>query len=170
MKKLHPFLVLFVCFSAALIFMGCPVSTSYPLGEKNSEKIDKRLIGTWKNDSTSNEAVKVTVKKTDEYTYKVTVDEKGSMFMAESTDFIGWITTIEKEEFLVVQEEIEGVAKETYYVYHIKFENGKLITNDITLKVGGTDAITSIPTYRDEVKASMQKEGFLAGTIVWKKL
>lgn len=153
----------------AFLLMACPVSTSYPLGEKNSEKIDKALLGTWKNDSVNAEAQQVTLTQADDYTYSLKVEKKGSMYMAETDDFQAWLTSIDNHRFLVLQEVGEGVAKETYYVYHIEFEGKKLRTNDITLKVNGTDAITSIPAYREEVKASMSKEGFLAGPIVWRK-
>lgn len=154
----------------AFAFMGCPVSSKYPLGEKGKEPINKDLIGTWKNDSTGSEATKVIVSKGKETnTYAVEVTEKGGMFMAETTSFTGWLTVLDEKTFFVLQEIKEGTPTETYYVYHVKVDKNKLTTNDITLKVGGTDAIQSIETYREEVRASMKKEGFLAGEIVWKK-
>lgn len=154
----------------AFAFMGCPVSSKYPLGEKGKEPINKDLIGTWKNDSTGSEATKVIVSKGKETnTYSVEVTEKGTMFMSETTSFKGWLTVIDDKTFLVLQEVVVDVAAETYYVYHVKVDKNKLTTNDITLKVGGTDAIVSTETYREEVRASMKKEGFLAGEIVWKK-
>lgn len=38
---------------------------------------------------------------------------------------------------------------------------------DISLKVNGVDAITSIQAYRDEVKASMEFDSFLGNQIDW---
>ena len=152
-----------------MLFMGCPVSTTYPLGPSDGKKIDKSLIGTWKNDSASVEAGQVTIRKSSEYTYEVVVEEKGTMYMAESTVFKGWLTTIKDRDFLVLQEILDGAAKETYYVYHLTITKESITTNDISLKVGGTDAVTSVENYRKEVEASMEKDGFLAGTIVWKK-
>lgn len=154
----------------ALFLMACPVSSKFPLGESGKEKIDKNLLGTWKNDSTGAEATKVVIEKTDDYTYKVTVKEKGSMYMADGDSFKGWLTKIEDKTFFVLQElDTEGSPKDTYYVYCVSVDKNVLTTNDITLKVGGTDAITSTQAYRDEVSASMKQEGFLAGKIVWKK-
>lgn len=154
----------------AFAFMGCPVSSKFPLGEKGKEPLNKELIGTWKNDSTGSEAVKVTISKgKEENTYSVHVDEKGEMFMAGSQDFNGWLTELDGKTFFVLQEVVESQATETYYVYHIAVDKNKLTTHDVTLKVKGTDAITSTPAYREEVSASMKKEDFLAGKIVWKK-
>lgn len=169
MKTRTKFFALITILACSVIFMGCPVSTTYPLGLNDGQKIEKGLIGTWKNDSTNVEAIKVTIKKSTEYTYDVTIEEKGSMYMAESTIFKGWLTTIKDRQFLVLQEVLDGVAKETYYVYHLTITKESITTNDITLKVGGTDAVTSVENYRKEVESSMEKEGFLAGPIVWKK-
>lgn len=154
----------------SFLFAGCPISTKYPLGASNAEKIDKLLVGTWTNDSTGVEATKVKIEKADEYTYNVSVEEKGSMYMAESTTFKGWLTKLGDKTFMVLQETDNGVAQDTYYVYCLSgIGKNSLTTNDITLKVGGTDAVTSTQAYRDEVTASMTKDDFLAGTIVWKK-
>jgi len=154
----------------SVFLMGCPVSTTYPLGKAESaEKIDKALIGTWTNDSTSSEATKIIIEKESETIYKITVVEKGTMFMAETTYFKAWATKLENKTFMILQERGAEGLKEVYYVYSLELEKNKMTTHDITLKVGGTDAITSIETYRDEVKASMTKEGFLSGKIVWKK-
>ncbi|TND07613.1 MAG: hypothetical protein FD123_3165 [Bacteroidetes bacterium] len=170
MKTYSRILSVSLLIGLCMFLMACPVSTSYPLGKKDVEKIDKNLLGTWKNDITDSEVIKATVKKADEYTYDIVVDEKGSMFMAENTNFKGWLTKIEDKTFLVLQEVGEdGKTKIIFYVYHVNIEKNKLTTHDITLKVGGTDSVTSIEAYRDEVKASMAKEGFLAGKIVWAK-
>lgn len=161
-------LSLFLLLSCAILFTACPVSTTYPLEKKGAVKIDKALLGVWKTDNADAEAVEIEIKQGKEAnTYDLRVLERGSMFMADSDDFTGWLAELGGRRFLVLQQLVDGVAHETFYVYHIKIENGKLISNDITLQVGGTDAITSVQTYQEEVLASMEMEDFLASEIIW---
>jgi hypothetical protein len=157
--------------SGLFILAGCPVSSTYPLGKKGDVKLDTRLIGTFSNTAEDVEANKVVIKKGDETnTYTVYVSEKGSAFMADGPDFTGWLAKLDDQTFLVLQQVVDDVAQETYYVYHIEFDKSKgFKSSDISLKVNGTTAITSIEAYREEVTASMAMEGFLAGTIEWEK-
>lgn len=163
-------LSIFLVAAFSLFLMACPVGSSYPLGEKGAEKLNQNLVGSWKTEQADVEVLGVRITKIDEYSCRVEVTEKGSMFMADTTIFTGWQTSIEDKTFLVLEQvKANGSSKDTYYVYAIRFDGKTLITNDITLKVGGTDAITSTPAYREEVKASMKMEGFLAGEIKWAK-
>lgn len=163
------YLLIFVL-PIALLVTACPVNTSYPLGKKGDVKTDDRLIGTWFTTAEDVEANKIRISKGPEAnTYTVSVVEQGSMFMAESTEFTGWLTQLNGKTFLVLQEMESGKPTESYYVYHIAIDAKKIVSSDITLKVGGTDAITSIDAYRQEVAASMKLDGFLAGDIVWTK-
>ena len=158
--------------SGLFILAGCPVSSTYPLGDKGEVKLDTHLLGTFMNEAEDVEANEVIISKGSEAnTYNVHVESKGSMFMADGEDFTGWLAKLDDQTFFVLQQLIDGVATETYYVYHIQIDknHSKFTTSDITLKVNGTDAITSIEAYREEVKASMTMEGFLAGTIEWTK-
>lgn len=157
--------------SGLFILAGCPVSSTYPLGKKGDVKLDTRLIGTFANSVEDVEANKVVIKKGSETnTYSVYVSEKGSSFMADGPDFTGWLAKLDDQTFFVLQQIMDGEEQETYYVYHIEFnKSGEFTSSDISLKVNGIDAITSIEAYREEVKASMGMEGFLAGTIEWKK-
>jgi hypothetical protein len=149
---------------------GCPVSSKFPLGPKGAEPVNQELIGTWNQGDKELEAQKIKISNgKDANTYKVEVLEKGDAFMADATQFNGWLTNINKMQFLVLQEAPDGNATETYFVYHIQQKNGKVITNDISLKVNGTDAITSIDAYREEVTASMKDKEFLSGEITWSK-
>jgi hypothetical protein len=167
MKSFYPFLLII---AGMFLLTACPVSSSYPLGKKGEVALDKQLIGVWKNDSKDSESTGVTVTKgTELNTYNVHVDEKGSAFMADGEDFIGWLTVLKGKTFFVLQQVIDGVAAETYFVYHIKYNNSTLITNDISLLVKGTDAITSIESYQEEVIASMGMDEFLTSEIQWKK-
>lgn len=163
-------LSLVVLVSCAWIFTACPVSTTYPLEKKGAVKLDKAFIGDWTTDTEDIEAKRISVKEgTEANTYSVTVKERGSMFMADGDDFIGWLAELGGKRFMVLQQVIDGQPTETYYVYHVTIDGKSMVTNDITLKVGGTDAITSIDAYQAEVLASMQMEEFLVGEIQWTK-
>lgn len=159
-------------FFASCILLGiltaCPISSSYPLGEKGAVALNTKLLGTWSSDASDIEANQITISKGKEAnTYALHVDVKGSMFMAEGEDFTAWIAQIKDKQFLVLQD--LASQKDTYYVYYFSLKDGELISNDITLKVNGVDAITSIDSYREEVSASMEMEDFLASEIKWKK-
>jgi hypothetical protein len=169
MKSLSRLFFFLAVAVSPFVFMACPVSSDYPLGEKNTEKIDPQLIGTWTNDSTTHEATKVTIKKIDDYTYDLHVDETGESFMADYYTYHAWLTTLKGKRFMVLQAMNGETETDEYYVYNIDLNSNKLITHNITLKVNGTDAITSIEAYREEVSASMKMDDFLSGEIVWKK-
>lgn len=167
MKSIFSFALIASCL---FLLTACPVATTYPLGNKGEVKLDTKLLGVWTNESEDTEATGVSITKGEEAnTYNVHVDEKGSMFMADGEDFIGWLALLNGKTFFVLQQVVDGAATETYYVYHIKLDNSTLTTNDITLKVNGTDAVTSIASYQEEVIASMGMDDFLAGEIQWKK-
>lgn len=163
-------LYLITTISLAFILAGCPVSSKFPLGKSHEYKIDKRLLGNWTCSSEDVEVNKISFMQKDEYTYTVKVDERGGMYASDTDDFNGWITKLEGKEFLVLQEIINGEPVEQYFVYSLtKIENDQIQTNDISLKVNGTEAIISIEAYRAEVKASMNLEGFLANDLFWSK-
>lgn len=150
------------------ILTACPVSSSYPLGEKGAVALNTKLLGTWSSDATDIEANQITISKGKEAnTYALHVDVKGSSFMADGDDFTAWIAQIKDKQFLVLQD--QATETNAYYVYYFSVKDGELISNDITLKVKGVDAITSIEAYREEVSASMDMEDFLASEIKWKK-
>ncbi len=165
MKKL---IIYTSAFALLFILAGCPVSSTYPLGKPGEVAMDKSLIGSWSTKNEDAEVRKFTLKSaTKKNIYNVHVEETGEMFAADGEDFLGWFTKIEGSKFFVLQQIVDGSAKETYYVYHITCEKNKMITHDIALKVNGVDAITSINAYREEVKKSMKFEDFLGDEIVW---
>jgi len=167
MKSIYSFALIISC---VFLLTACPIATTYPLGNKGAVKLDPQLIGTWTNQTEDTESTGVTISKGKETnTYNLHVDEKGSMFMADGEDFIGWLATLNGKTFFVLQQLVDGEATESYYVYHIKLDKSILTTNDITLMVNGTDAITSIEAYQEEVIASMAMDEFLAGEIQWQK-
>lgn len=166
MKKHH---LLIILAPYILLIMGCPVDTKFPLASPGTEKIDKALIGTWENKSISEnpDVIKVKISKKDANTYSVEVLDKGSMYMADTTIFEGFVTKLEGKDFFYVRP--IGTA-EKYYLYHYRFEGGKLKTFDVGLKVGGIDAVTSTEAFRNEVSSSLKMEDCLTGEFIWEKL
>lgn len=167
MRTIHSDLYILIIISSAILLMGCPISTSYPLGTSGEQKIDERLLGTWKNDSSGVEVKKVIVRRINSYEYMIRVVEKGPRYEVEGTKYKGWLTTIKDHQFLVLQ--AVKVSQPTYYAYHITFGDGTLTTQEISLLVEGKAAVTSTEAYRKEAEASMEKEGFLTNEIVWKR-
>lgn len=148
------------------MFTGCPVGVNFPPGTPGTEKIDKKLIGTWSNDQEDPEVKKVTISKADDFSYSVEVLEKGSLYMANTDHFKGYVTKIDGKDFVYFLEDRDSGQ---YFLYHYNIEDGKLKTYDVGLKVGGIDAVTSTEAFREEIKASLKLDDCLSGEIVWKK-
>ncbi|MEI6766331.1 MAG: hypothetical protein WCM76_11865 [Bacteroidota bacterium] len=148
-----------------VLLTGCPVGTKYPLENPGTEKIDKKLIGTWENKEEDPEARKVTIKQADDYSYDVEVFETGSMYMPTTKVYKAWITTLEGKNFFYLKPDNE----ENYYLYCYEVSKKSLTTWDVGLKVGGIDAVTSIQAFRDEVKASLAAADCLSGAVIWSK-
>lgn len=154
-----------------LTLYACPVSTSYPLGSRETaEPFDLNLTGTWKNPSTDTEASKIMLSRGQaKNTYKLNVLEKGGMFMAETEEFEAWATSLNGKKFMVLQAVSSGQRKETYYLYHFTLDGKKLTTYDIKLRDFGIENIQSIDAYRAEVDASMKLADFLTAKMEWTK-
>ncbi len=149
-----------------LILTACPVSISYPLDAVGSNKIDKKIIGTWVSDS-SDVLKKVVVSKgSDENSYAIEIIEAGSNYNLSQKKFTGYVTEIDGKKFLYNR--AEGTA--SYYTYCYEMPDKKtLILYDISLLDGGVDAVKSVQSYRDQVSSSMKKSGFLSGKQTLKK-
>lgn len=156
--------------SSLMLFCGCPVDSAYPLEVNEKGTISENLTGIWITDQTDLEAEKVQISLNEGgKSYKVEVLETGETFMADTKIFKGWLTGLGGRKFLVLQEMQAGKEAEKYYVYDIVIGVDEITTHDISLKVNGTAAITSVQSYQEEVKASMKKDSFLSSEIVWKK-
>jgi hypothetical protein len=167
MKFFASLSILAVC---TILLTACPIASTYPLGKKGDVKLNQDLLGVWVTSTPDVEANAVEITKGSEAnTYNFEVLEKGSMFMADGPSFTAWITEIGSFSFLVLQQLADGQPTESYYVYQFALEKKKLTSHDITLKVNGVDAITSIEAYREEVKLSMEYDDFLANQIDWVK-
>jgi len=163
MKKLPLFAVLAVMIMS---FYGCPVGLDYPLGNPGKEKIDKNLIGTWTNDAEDPEVRKLTISKNDDYSYKILVIEKGSMYSLETDNLTGWITKIEGNTFFYAKADNE--EKYYHYMFHFGGKN-EMTTCDVSLLDGGVDSVTSTDALRKQVAVSMKKIEFCNEITTWTK-
>lgn len=156
----------------SFVLSGCPVGSKYPLGlQTDAIAFDKNLVGTWENSAKEVEANKITIiKGSGKDTYILSILVKGSSFMADHDNFRCWVTLLNGKKFFVLNELTdEFEATDSYFVYAFSVKGNHLTTNDVSLKVKGTDAITSVAAYRDEVTASMKDPEFLQGEIEWEK-
>jgi hypothetical protein len=162
-------LIVMILAPILLLLIGCPVDTKYPLSDPGTEKIDQNLLGTWENNSTDSDAdvKKVKISKKNAFTYDVIVVEKGSMYMADTNIFDGFVTKMEGKDFFYVR---PAGNQDKYYLYCYQMDGKKLKTYDVGLKVGGLDAVTSTNAFREEVKASLKMQDCLSGELVWEKL
>jgi len=104
MKKL----VYYAAFIMIIIFnYGCPTGLYYPLGNPGKEKINPKLLGTWVTNNDDAEVLSVTFSKQDDFTYKVLVNERGTMYALETDNFLAWITKFEGKEFLYLKPDNE---------------------------------------------------------------
>ena len=162
-KPLIPVVLLLTMF----VITGCPVGVPYPLGKQGTEKINKDILGTWTQTITDMEVMKMEISKIDNYTVRVAVLERGSMYSLEYDLFNGWFTEIDGKNFIYMQNTED--AQDEYFTYCYELKNNTLISYDISLKVGGVDAITSTEAYRQEVSASLKFEDALSNETIWTK-
>ncbi len=149
-----------------LINYGCPVGLDYPLGNPGKEKINPELLGTWVTDNDEAEVLSVTFSRQDDFTYKVTVNERGTLYALETDNFSAWITKFEGKEFLYLKPDDE----DKYYHYMLlKLEEKTLISTDLSLLDGGVDVVKSTESLRKEVKNSIKKPEFGNEKIEWFK-
>lgn len=147
-------------------FYGCPTGTTCPLGEKGKVKINPGLIGIWTNALKDVEAKIISIEKATNYTYTIKVLERGAMFIAESEVFTGWLTELDGNTFLCLQE----AGTQNYFTYHLKInDKQRVTTRDFSFHDAGKDAINSISSYRDFVSASLKHDDFFETKIDWIK-
>lgn len=155
----------------AMLLTACPVSQEFPLGIKGEYPFDNRLIGVWSNGQESVEASQVEIKaQNDGKSAQLNVLERGSLYTPETNLFEAWLTIIKDETFLVLKEmPTEPAEKESYFLYHLTIEENLVTTRDVGLLVGGSDAVTSTETFREEVKQSLEIDDCLSSPIEWYK-
>lgn len=163
MKRYFPLLLLPMMW----ILTGCPVSVDYPLGLPGQEKLDERLFGTWRTADTTAEVPVVRFTHGEGNSFNVTVLERGSMYAEEVDNFKGWCTELNGKQFVYFQDAAD--SKAGFYTYTYWFDGKDLMVADFTLKIGGTDAVTSTENYRKEVEGSMAYPDWLGTTFRYTK-
>lgn len=151
----------------AVLTTGCPVGIAYPLGKPGTEKIDTKLIGVWQAKSDSAEMVKLEVGKKDDFTYWVEVLQTGESYMAESTSFDAWVTKIDGQNFIYSKP--TDPAAEEFFVYQYAVNGKSLAIQDVSLLIGGMDAVTSTEAFRNEVSASLKLPDCLTSKLEYQK-
>jgi hypothetical protein len=149
-----------------VFFTACPVSISFPLDAVGSNKIDKKIIGTWVCDSCDVLKKVLVTKGSDENSYAIEIIESGSSYTLSQKKFTGYVTEIDEKKFLYNR--AEGTTSFYTYCYELSDKN-TLVLYDISLLDGGVDAVKSVQSYRDQVSSSMKKSGFLSGKQTLKK-
>lgn len=148
-----------------VLLSGCPIGLDYPAGNVGTEKIDKKLIGTWTNNDEGAEFAKVTFSKASDYSYNVKVEDVGEMYGLETTEFTGWVTKIGGETFIYALPSGES----SYYMYCYKLEGDKMFSYDVGLLDGGVDAVKSTESLRAQIETSLKKEDCLSSMFIWTK-
>ncbi len=162
-KPLIPIVLLLTMF----IITGCPVGVPYPLGKQGEEKINKNILGIWSQTNADQEVMRMEIIKRDNNSVQVNVIEKGSMYSVETDKFYGWFTEIDGKNFIYLQD-IDD-ATDDFYTYCYEINGNAMKSYDISLKVGGVDAITSTEAYREEVSLSLKFEDALTSETIWTK-
>ena len=159
-------------FALSMVITGCPVSNSVPFSDKSSaDKFDKTLLGTWENDESEVEANEVNITKGKAAnTYKIKITKPGSTFDSQTKLFTGWITTINKTRFLVLQAELNSDADDVYYyLYTIESGEKSLTTHHVTYDVEDAANTETINEFQKLVLENRNREDFLEGEIEWIK-
>lgn len=163
MKKLlfYPFFL-----AMTILFSACPVGLDYPLGSPGKEPIDPMLIGTWTCSSSDAEVLKVSISKKDDFSYQVEVLERGEMYALETDNLTGWVTELGGKKFFYLKPDNE----EKFMHYMLKeISAQRMVSCDVSLLIGGVDAVVSHEALRKEVAESMRKEEFCTETLEWRK-
>lgn len=166
MKTAMSYVIPLALLGVMLLSTGCPVGVDFPLGYPGTEKIDKKLLGTWYNDKEDHEIKRMTIEKWDNYSYRIEVLEAGSMYSVEDQSFRGWLTKVSGKTFLYAQ----PLSSEEYYLYCYQMDGKKRMSSwDVGLLIGGTDAVTSTEAFREEVKGSLLMDDCLTEETLWFK-
>lgn len=145
------------------LLTACPIGLDYAPGEVGTEKVSAELLGTWEfssasDTSTDHEVKKVKFSKRDNYSYSVTVLERGEMYALESNELVMYQTTIDGLNVMYLKPSDE----DKYYLYQFEIKDKKtLVVGDISLLDGGVDVVTSTETLREQIKNSKGNDEFL---------
>lgn len=148
-----------------VLFWGCPVGIKYSPGNPGTEKIDEALLGVWEQTDTNKEIMRVRIAKKDNFSYSISILERGSLYAMDGDDFEGWVTTIKGKKILFSR----PLEEQDFYMYEYSVKGKTLTTHDVALLDGGIDAVTSTESLRKQIETSLDMEGGLSEETVWKK-
>lgn len=152
--------------ACAMLWMGCPVGLDYSLGEPGSEKVDKDIIGIWNNGNAEEAVQKVQISMEDAHSYRVEVLEKGELYALETTELTGYFTELDGAKFIYLKP--DGEEKFYHYSYLLN-GNDELVSVDMSLLDGGTDAVTSTKSLRKQVSSSMKMDEWGKEPLTWNR-
>ncbi len=165
MRKLWILAVrLMAMFFLALSMSGCPVALPYPLTD-TPDPLDPALLGTWVALSDEAEIQEVALTKKNNTTYLVKVLKQGAFYAAEGVDFEAQITRFEGRSILIARS--VDAPDEGWFHYDVSVKEGLLVVHDLSLLVGGMDAVTSTQALRKELAASLKNPECLTGELVY---
>ena len=154
MKRIARYFFFPVLLISMFILYGCPVDMDYPPDEPGTKPIDESLIGTWTCIAdTCHDLQVVKVEKRNDYSYYIEVLKEGAEYLADDFYFIGYVTEIDGKKFLYA----EGETSFTFFTYNYEISKNSLSLYDVSLLVGGRDAVTSTEAFRAEISASLKK-------------
>src|SRR5688572_25664730 len=118
----------------SILFSGCPMFTSYPLGEKGEVPLDDNLLGTWTTEAANAEAKRLQIEKFDANTYLLTIEESGpdSIISWGGDRYFAWLTKVGKHKFMVLQSQSSDTSDSgevtyepsfSYYAYEYTLES-----------------------------------------------
>ncbi len=141
-----------------MLLTACPIGLDYAPGKVGTEAVDTRLEGTWVLDPSTpdHEVTKVTFKKQNKFAYMVTVEERGEMYAMETDEYFMYQTVIDGLNVMYLKPSNE----DKYYLYQFELDGKQLIVGDISLLDGGTDALTSTESLRQQIATSKSMEEF----------
>jgi hypothetical protein len=138
----------------AVMLTGCPIGLDYPAGLHSAHLTDSRLAGTWTAESSDAAVMRLTIAESSPGLYRITVLERGEMYAPETSEFNAWLTSVDGHTILVA--EAKENESTTYYHHHIQFDGDDAVAiEDISLLVGGIDAVVSTEALRGEISSSL---------------
>jgi hypothetical protein len=159
------YLLAILCVS--FLTAGCPVGLKYPLAEPFTEPIDKNLLGTWVAKSDSAEMLQFRVILKSDYTYVIDVQETSDNYLLDIYEFDAWVTKFEGRNFIYGKAQTGD--SEDYYLYEYVVKDKNLAIQDVSLLVGGVDAVTSTEALRKEIAASLKLPDCLTARLEYSK-
>jgi hypothetical protein len=154
--------------------LGCPEGTEYPPANPGTERIDKKLLGTWEAMNKNADFKKFTISRKDDFSYQVEITDADG-----SGNYNSWVTKIGGKRFIYSQElsaenenpDGDETKGKEYFTYHYATPNkSTLIIHEVRLLVNGKDNITSVESFRQEIEGSLKMHGCLTNEWRYKKV